>query len=379
MRGPQVGYGWGTVLVSPDGTRTRRVHLRPLRESGRKDRASRQLARLLSAGWTVMDPGQQQQPGRRYAPKGTSLVLPATSKTSDAAHGGDSASGEVPDSPNRGASTGQQQPKQQPKQETSPPPRQRGGRGGRRKKAAPQNTPRNTPRKKGEPVTQASAGRAGSHHGCQVRALQPLEVNPQVTQSARASAQLLADVVGRLGGRDIRAGVDVDPLDLLVRLETGDDPIPALEVPRVRPRVRVLVTPDSSGSTQSWSGLGRAWANLLAQDEDVDVAYVDNFNGQIQHPSQDQARGQGQQEHDLILYLGDRDGYESCRDWARTGMTVIALDCHCARLEAPVLVEDATTRTGGRLLWVQRVSAKAPQTWAQALRLCQPRVMISSS
>src|SRR5690606_31034022 len=92
------GYGWGTVLVSPSGER-RRVNLRR-RPGDRSDEESRRFHKLLSQGWVVEAPGGA--PPRRYAPKGTSLVLPAGAKTSEDAHGGDSASGEVPDSPNEG-------------------------------------------------------------------------------------------------------------------------------------------------------------------------------------------------------------------------------------------------------------------------------------
>lgn len=212
--------------------------------------------------------------------------------------------------------------------------------------------------------------------GSGVYAPQPLKTSCEMRKSAEKSARLLSELVGRSARRTYQ-GVDVDVMRLLIALEVGDNPLPALEAPRKRPRLRVLITPDSSGSTQAWSGVSSAWALHLAQMPDVDVIHFPNFNGRFvdgwQHdlPAEDVQRLLGRA--DIVVYLGDSDGYELCHRYASQGATVVALDCYSANVANPRLKEACDKPSGGSVRWVDRVSAKEPDTWHKALELVLKR------
>lgn len=281
--------------------------------------------RLLSGGWRVLKPGEAVPAA---APKGTSVVV-GTTKTGDDTHGGDHASAEVPDSPNR-AQRGK---------------RSRGRKTGQR------------------PECGVSLHRTG---GDGVYTPTPIRRNTALSASAARSGELLAELVGQ-SALEVREGVKVHAERLLLALETGDDPLPALEWPRERPRLRILVTPDCSGSTQGWSGLGQAWALQLASIPDLDVVYIENFNGGFVGPLSQSARGLVEAV-EVLIYLGDGDGYRLCQQYASWGATVVALDSYCANAENPRL--SAERHDGGTLYWVDRVSAKCPATWALAVELC---------
>jgi len=197
---------------------------------------------------------------------------------------------------------------------------------------------------------------------------QPLQVSGKARESAKKSAELLAELVGRSSQKIIQ-GIDVDVEEFLIALEIGDNPIPPLERPRERPRLRLLITPDSSGSTQNWSGLGRAWALLLAKLPDVDVIYADNRNGEFWEIKQEREWQKLVSEVDVVIYLGDGDGRRMCHRYAESGATVVALDCHSARVAQPRLAGIFRKPKGGTLYWVDRVSAKEPETWYKALTL----------
>jgi hypothetical protein len=184
-------------------------------------------------------------------------------------------------------------------------------------------------------------------------------------RSAARSAQLLSELVGRSVQKTVQ-GVTVDVERLLVALEVEDSPLPPLETPRERPRLRVLISPDSSGSTQNWSGLGKAWALEISKLPDVDVVYTDNFNGEFTEGLQAEKH---LTEVDVMVYLGDSDGRDLCHRYAESGATVVALDCYSAWVANPRLAETSRKRGGGVLYWVDRCSAKEPDTWYKALKL----------
>lgn len=374
------GYAGRTTLRSPDGHRETvtlpgRVRVRvggqrqvrPVR--GRPGRAERRFYRLLSAGW-VVEATDRQQPGKDGAaasvqkpPEEVSQVAPATSESSEATHGGSEATGEVPDSPNaaeqgqqpNGHGHGQQAPQTSPQQQP-----QRGQRGRRGQGQAPRGQQR--------PAAVLRPQRTGSG---QVWSPQPLTVTAQVRRQAHQSGQVLAQLVGARGARAVPAGTRVDPAELMVTLETGDNPLPALERPQQRPRSRVLVTADSSASCQDWSGVGRAWAVQLAGLDDVDVVHVDNFNGRLVSPDGTPLGDPGGllDGVDVVVYLGDDDGRRLCGRYADAGALVVGLDNRCATVARPRVAERVRARGGGELVWVDRVSARDPQTWTRALQL----------
>lgn len=46
----------------------------------------------------------------------------------------------------------------------------------------------------------------------------------------------------------------------MIALEINEDPTPYLEVSAKQPRMRILITPDCSGSCQDWSGIAQGWS-----------------------------------------------------------------------------------------------------------------------
>lgn len=390
----RAGYAGWVRLVAPDDAQSADVWL-PRRERlwrglkpqmgtvvkpvvSPKDRAlcqreTRRFHRLLSAGWTVAtanttappepEPDTESATPVQKPPEHVDEVAEQTSATSNDTHGGNEATGDIADSPNAaddGNNSNRESTATEPAEQTSAPPqptqRARGGRARTRKHQI--STEPETALVRDNPA------------GASVYAPAPIQATQATHAAAAESARLLADLVGTHSAHTTVQGTQVDPQGLLLALETGADPVPALEAPRERPRMRVVVTPDCSGSTQDWSGLGQAWALTLAEHQDLDVVYVENFNGQFC----DARGGRLDAEPllagvDMVVYLGDQDGEDLCREYAATGTHVLLIDSYAASRQAPMLRERSHTKAGGTLTWVNQTSAKTPATWTAALRL----------
>ncbi len=378
---PQQGYGGSVILVSPLGE-TRIVYLPPRYRFGgvlqsyesHRPEDTKRFYRLLSAGWQVIahggrQPSGQHNPAKQKAPEQVAVVAPATSMVSEDIHGGDEATQDISDSPkaaddgqnpnNQGAEAGDGKDSK-----TTRPRGQRGGRGRQKSQHEPK-------KQASHPKVVKEARQSG---GQGVFCLQPFTVKSSTRHDAAKSAALLAELVGQSSLKTIQ-GTDIDIFDLLIALEIGDNPLPALECPRLRPRMRVLITPDSSGSTQNWSGLARAWSIELSKVPEVDVLYVDNMNGQFVGPAQDflpdSAVDELLRKIDLVVYLGDEDGKNFCCDCASQGTMVVALDSYCAYRASPRL--SITQVGGGFVYWVDQVSVHNTDSWSEALQLviCQ--------
>jgi len=317
-----------------------------VKQGQRKDR---RFIRLLSAGWKVIAENGQAVPEAEEEKKNTSEV-DGSVRSGDASHGGNHASKEVKNSPNA-TQDGEKS-------------RQRGSRGGRGKeKSEPYS---------GYNQTWAQYRRQGLLKRVGGKGLYcpgPVHATPELLKSAKQSAEFLKELIGR-SSQKTKSSVTIDAERLLVALEIGDDPLPALEVPDQRPKVKVLVTPDCSGSCQDWSGLGQAWALHLAEIPDVDVIYFTNCNGHFWEVEGGIAvdRILEKESIDLVLYLGDGDGRDDCRKWAEKGAMVIALDSYCAKVCSPRKNSEKIGR--GTLHWVDRVSAHSPWSWTESVRLC---------
>lgn len=310
------------------------------------ERANRRFYRLLSAGWKVVkqydfEPDADDSEAGEEEKKDASLVV-GTTQTGSASHGGKHASAEVEDSPNA-AKRGKRERKC------------RGGQKNRRKKKGSQRRVRIR-------VQHANGGSNAA-----VYAPQPLQVTPKLLASAEQSAELLAELVGR-SPLKVERGIRVNTEKLLIALETGDDPVPTLEERDERPKLKILVTPDCSGSTQSWNGLGQAWALHLSRLPDVDVIYFTNFNGEFWNQEADAESRRLIESVDVVLYLGDGDGQELCQQYASHGAIVVGLDSFCANVARPRL--KSKTIGQGVIHWVDRVSANEPDTWARSIELC---------
>lgn len=306
----------------------------------KRRRQDKRFQRLLSEGWTIATPEEAAAIGEEQK-KNTSLVI-GTTKSGDQSHGGDHASGEVEVSENA-AELGK---------------RSRGTRGGQKHRDG-----RNRQKGSSKRIQVQNAGQNGS---VGVYSPQPLKINKAILKEAEASARLLAELVGR-SHLKVKRGVVVDVDELLIALETGDNPLPAIESPDERPKIKILVTPDCSGSTQNWSGLGCAWALYLSRDPEVDVIYFENFNGELWEVEQGKELEELLASVDVVVYLGDGDGYELCKSYAEQGCTVVGLDSYCANYANPRL--KTTRHYSGTMHWVDKVSAKEPETWTRALEL----------
>ncbi len=358
------------ILVSPEGTKSTYVHVPGRRKKNgtvavvldfnndpaKSHRQNRAFCRLLSKGWKVVantcsladakaKVKEYEKKIREEEKKQTSLV-DGSKKTGSKSHGGDHASGEVENSPNAYDKGNRKRYLR------------RGKRGERRGKRNNQSS--------GQPFFQQTE-RRNRNRG--VYAPQRLKFQEDIIKEAQKSSELLYELTGASNFK-VKKGVVVNTEELLINLEIGANPLPALEAPDEKQKIRVLITPDFSGSTQQWSGLGAAWAHLLAQDENIDSLYLENFNGSFQVK-----KGEIKKEEienllgriDLLIYLGDRDGYELCKRYAQQGVkTVVGFDSYSARVANPRVRKNSVGP--GTLYWVDRVSVKSPETWTQGLK-----------
>jgi len=345
------GYSGKVTLRSPSGEsvtikppgRFKNSRGQVVEQSYDPRHVGRRLRQLFSSGWKVVAcNGQPVSPPKagEEEKKNTSLVV-GTTMTGDKSHGGDHASAEVKDSPNaaeRGMCS-------------------RKCRGGQKRR-------RKFNRRVQELRIQVQQTRRG---GSGVYSSQPLKENENLLKSAERSAELLAELIGR-SHLKVRRGISVNSEKLLVALEIGDNPLPPLEHPDERPKLRILVTPDCSGSTQDWSGLGQAWALHLSKIPDVDVIYITNSNGKFWEVAEADTETRALVESvDVVLYLGDGDGYELCQRYASYGAVVVALSSYAACVAKPR--HRVQTQGLGVLHWVDRVSANTPDTWAESISL----------
>ena len=354
----KVGYRGATIVLrSPSGIEERFSF--PLFPGVRGEKNRDRVSRLLSRGWKIVrrnglvvldnesesfDVDADTDKAGVDDKKNTDQVI-GTTKTGRASHGGNHASKEVKDSPNP-AKDGE---------------RIRGCRGGEMaRKEMRDKIRRNSMRPSSQPVR---ARRCGG--GNPIFSPEPIaQMGREYLATARRSGDLLAKVAGRSSKKTVYStGVDVD--GLLMALEIGENPIPYLEKPVERSNIKVLITPDCSGSTQGWNGVAQGWAQVLASHENLDVIYVQNSNGWLIADLGDKETKNLVQSVDLLVYLGDCDGRELCERYASYGTTVIALDSFCARVAEP----RRRDKKNEKILWYDRCSAKEPSTWETALRM----------
>ncbi len=350
-----------TLYDPHTGRQTEKIHVAlttswiPKKEKERRIQLDRAFNRLLSAGWKVVKSSHDLQDGTneddnaiegKEEKKNTDVVI-GTTLSGDKSHGGDHASCEVEDSPNH---------------------TQRGCRGRRGKDSKPD---RISQKKERDQEKKQAAYPMKQHGGCGIYAPQQMRISLETIASTKNSAELLKKIIGQSEIK-MPQGIKVDSEKLLIALETGDNPIPSLEMPHDVPRLRVIVTPDCSGSTQSWSGVGAGWAHHLSRMSDIEVVYIENMNGDFiwkNYRQPPKSVADFLRDADLIIYLGDGDGYDLCHRYAENGARVIALDCHLSSVAKPRLNKLSRKSSGGELYWIDRVSAKDPMTWYEALEL----------
>ena len=201
--------------------------------------------------------------------------------------------------------------------------------------------------------------------------------NAQVYQASKKAAEVLSEFIGKSQVM-LEYGIRSDIPQLLIRLESGDNPIPALEIPQQRPKMKIMISPDCSPSTHDWNGLACAWAIRLAKNPDLDILFCVNSNGEPVKISSERYLTL-MRSSDIIIYLGDADGMSHNKEWARDyGQHVIALSSVQISIGVipPIKVKEGKVhlvvqRYGrGILRYATGVSSKDPRTWVKALTLC---------
>ena len=227
-------------------------------------------------------------------------------------------------------------------------------------------------------VDKNAKGKSGN--GSRVRGIysySEVVFNAKVYHAAKKSAAVLSAFIGKSLAL-LEYGIKSDIPQLLIRLESGDNPIPALEVPQNRPKMKIMISPDCSPSTHDWNGLSCAWAIMLAKSPDLDVLFCVNSNGEPVNMSSDRYLTL-MRSSDMIIYLGDADGMFHNKAWARDyGQHVIALSSAQTsignipkyKLDNKMVHLIVQKYKRGVLRYVTGVSSKDPRTWVKALNLC---------
>src|SRR3989339_705731 len=173
-------------------------------EKKRRIRLDQAFNRLLSAGWKVVKSSPNLQDGTHdndnasddEEKKNTDSVI-GTTLSGDKSHGGNHASGEVADSPNRA---------------------QRGCRGGRSKNS---KSDRIQQKKESDQEKKQAAYPMKQYDGSGIYAPQQMRISSESIASMESSAELLKKIIGQSEIK-MSQGIEIDSEKLLIALETGD-------------------------------------------------------------------------------------------------------------------------------------------------------------
>jgi hypothetical protein len=194
--------------------------------------------------------------------------------------------------------------------------------------------------------------------------------------AAQKAAKLLSEIESTKTNRTkTRSGTEVDKEELIEALSTGTDPRPALNSPRERGRLSVVLSPDNSPSTAAWSQTANDFAQVLSSMPNTDATVIPNSNGEwnIERggAGNHTAMSQRMQDADVLLYMGDKDGEESVKQLAADGHTVIALNGNTTSSSSgdtePYVEYVERTPRGGAVYWVSGVPVDNPDKWTAAM------------
>ena len=180
------------------------------------------------------------------------------------------------------------------------------------------------------------------------------KINPDFEQYGMAVEELLKQIVQTTSDKKFKKPRRPHAVKIWKALKTGENPLPYLEVPNDKRQLKVLATPDISGSCQNFSHLSQGFALVLAKMEDVAVTYIENYNGQligIEWTKEKSAQFCSAQ--DIVFYLGDDDCVENALIAAEKGATFIAFSSYRANAGVGAThtpAKDISTQKGGRFL-----------------------------
>ena len=242
----------------------------------------------------------------------------------------------------RGAASGGNRRKQTP---TPPPPT-------KTKKRGQDAAPATPVAKQQESATEVVWCKQTRSHAVIVQTGE--KINPDFEQYGMAVEELLKQIVQTTSDKKFKKPRKPDALKIWQALKTGENPLPYLDVPQKKRQLKVLATPDISGSCQNFSHLSQGFALVLAKMEDVAVTYIENHNWQligIEWTKEKSAQFCSAQ--DIVFYLGDDDCVENALIAAEKGATFIAFSSYRANAGVGAThtpAKDISTQKGGRFL-----------------------------
>lgn len=269
----------------------------------------------------------------KEAKKETDEVALATIKQSHEKHGGDHASKEVKNSPN---------PVNDGKQI-----RKRGKRGGASKAAKRTQANRD--------AMIASIGNGNSY-----APPSRLIDNPGIRHYAKKIASVLSTWAGT-NTQEASEEERFDVLGFIKATETGEDLRPYIEAEFEEDSVKVLVTPDFSGSCSWCSKITGAFARELSKTTGIDVTYVENCNG---YPFSKDGWELDWRDipasFDCVIYVGDYDAIDQMEYLYSSGKAkkIIALSNYGCNHNTPQVDREFSHHN---VIWVTHVNGNDPE------------------
>lgn len=287
-----------------------------------------------------------------YAPKGTPEVRPATTRTSNDVHGGDNASGEVPDAQqSSGSPAGGDQDKKEKTSGEVPDEKN----GERKKRVHRGKKKKKTPHR--SQIQWGGGNEIFSPPGFR-----------KPSESEKKAAQEAANIFLKwLGTGEPKEEEEFDLLGFVKAVQIGEDLRPYIQSDIEREEtVRILITPDQSGSTCSWSDVSTAFAYALQEQGKklgVSVALIPNFNGTPVISDQDVSWSEIERV-DVVLYLGDNDAMESIQKVPANRIIALSNVYSSVRDGEPRICQDIPG-----VIWVEGVAGRDVTSFTKALKI----------
>jgi len=192
------------------------------------------------------------------------------------------------------------------------------------------------------------------------------------TKGIRAFNELMLNLVG--DSQDPQFTERFSPAKYIQYRNEKRSIIPALHHHiELESKVKVLVTPDMSGSTVGWSSISQQLAKHFKKGiSNADVTIIDNFNGYISNKGYHNTPSYNDtistlSKYDIVLYLGDTDAEEilTSPEMAKVETQIICLDNSYSNVGDVRLVNQQNPNT----IWINGVSVKRDNDLKKAARL----------
>lgn len=324
---------------------------------------------------SLMDRGFSLVFGKRRKPEDDAPVKDSSDKKSDQSHGGNSFSGSVQrEDAKEGSREGNHHQKDpggggnkgnKDRKGSEGPSKSKKGKGvGPNKKGLTraQRVKAGQVRKEGQPsVEQKSLFAPHTKGGRSNQAFigAKYSLSSQEIRFVRRTADLILQKTGI--GKPVEEP-QLDPIEFVYRNELCLDVTPAIEEDlETESAPKVLLSVDRSGSCHGNSDVSAAISEKL--QEQVEAVSVDNVNGSFFDLDLEESKKLSK-DCDLVIYIGDMDGYELLSALADNGVTVILLDTTSHNRRDPYVKE----KRGG-FLHISAVKVAEAEGIYEALKL----------